>query len=163
MGGTVIRLIRGWLHALSIQINRILSWSGWVPALLIGSFTGMWFHASDLVMLILTIQTSVDAAATKTLQSDVRAADEKKDELLRQQIAEVRRHTDILIDMMSAAQRRDELAAKRDKMMLTALENRHDLLEFLGKEVSEKHEQRKAPNPSGRKRASNRRTTRKKP
>lgn len=157
------------LDRLSLWINRVMSWSAWVPVLLVGSFTGVWLHQTDLVMLILTVQTSLDAAATKTLQSHVRALDDKKNDFIRQQlidssdlIVEVRRQNDLLLDLMHRAERRDALAAKRDKTTLQAIEASTEILELMGKEVGRNEQARKTAATARRKRAQNGRSARKK-
>ena len=166
---SVFMRAKGMLDRVAFFVGAVMSWPAWVPLILVGSVVGLWFHLSDLVMLLLTIQTSVDAAATKTLQSHVRLVDDLKDQQLHQQISdssaivvEVRRQNDLLIDLMMQAQRRDQLSAKRDKMTLAALEARNDLLEYLREEVLRHEHTRKTPASSRGKRTTHGRRDRKK-
>jgi hypothetical protein len=137
-----VRLFARANEAVALLLNRVLSWSVWVPILMLGSMAGVWLHQTDIVMLLLTIQTSVDAAATKTLQSHLRDADERRERILQEQVeniaalaVDIRGQNDLILDLMRDAERRDLCAAKRDKAMLLSLEAHNDLLAFLGEEV----------------------------
>lgn len=157
--------VRAAVESFSLLLNRVLSWSVWVPIFLLGSMVGVFIGRTDLVMLILTIQTSVDAAATKTLQSHVREIEDGRARLLWETVestsalvVEIRNQSDSIIELMRAAERRDRLAAKRDRVILDALEASGDLYEFIatkGASVDGKHAI-KAPrckSTPGRKRA----------
>lgn len=142
--GSVWRGIRIAIESTNLILNRVLSWSIWVPVLLVGSVIGVYFKYEDIVMLLLTIQTSVDAAATKTLQSHVREADEERHRLFRESlestrsvVQQTREQTAMLIEYMRAAERRDRLSAKRDKLILDAIEASGVLYEYMAKEHRE--------------------------
>jgi hypothetical protein len=78
-------------------------------------------------------------------------------------LVEVRRIQDAQIDMMLAAERRDKVAAKRDTVMLTALEARNDVIDFLRKEAKTHESAGKTRRAPSGKRTAHGRTNRKKP
>lgn len=136
----------------NLWLGEKLSWHGWPLLLLLLSACGIALHRNDAVMVILTVQTAIDAAATKTLQNAVHEADKRRDKMMTKQIqtltetvVEVKRQGDTLTAMMAAAERRDRLSAKRDTMILMALESRSELLDFVTKGGTENDPQRKNP------------------
>lgn len=117
----------------ALSFGSILSWPIWLPAILLGSLIGWVFHENDLIMLLLTIQTSVDSAATKMLQNHVRNKDEARD---MRNDARDQRAEEMLTEiksLVSSAAARDRQAAKQGRMMLAAISAQNDLLDFIVK------------------------------
>lgn len=166
----MIAAIRAANAEFALWFGSILAWPAWLPFILLGSAVGLVFRREDVVMVLLTVQTSVDAAATKMLQNHVRAKDDKRDELMAEQvqaltemICELKRQNDAITDMMNAATRRDKLAAKRDAMILTALESRGDLYDFVREGVSSIDAARKTARRAGPPRKTHGRANRQRP
>ena len=103
----------------ALWFGTILSWPIWLPLILMGSVFGWAFQKNDLVMLLLTIQTSVDSAATKMLQNHVRKKDEE--------------HDNFIIAMLENQEKRDKTASRQMKMLLTSVQATNDLLEYMMK------------------------------
>lgn len=150
----MLRSGNAWLN---LRLGEMLSWPGWPISLLAGSILCLVLGRSDFLMVVLTVQTSLDAAATKTLQAHVREedarrhiADEARDAKIqetldaveailidqREQTDLLREQTDVIRDMLVAAKRRDRIFSKQNTMILTALSTHDELSRFLRKEVS---------------------------
>lgn len=165
------------------RVNAILArgaaWQGWPLTILILGTFGVTFRLYDMILYVLSLQASIATAVSDIRQREAqmedarrRLADEKRDALLHESVeaitatlVDVRAITDGLMDMAEAAERRDKIAAKRDKMILTALESRGDLYDFLTKGGTLPHydKQRKTTRRSGTDRKAHGRPNRKRP
>lgn len=101
--------------ALAMRLGVMMSWPEWVPLIVFGSLIGWYFRWTDVLMLLLTIQTSADAAATKMLQNHVREEDERRD----------KNHEAILLELRRLARR----ASKNDRAILDAFAMHNELME----------------------------------
>lgn len=126
-------------------LASLAAWPGW-PLLILAMTTFAWaLNLTEKLLVILSVQASVASAVMDIRQrkaaqeeNDRREAEEKRDALLRETVEdvealalEIKAMADSLIDMVEAAARRDRLNAKSQKMILTALESRGDLYDFL--------------------------------
>ena len=123
----------------ALGLGAVLSWPVWLPLILLCSFAGWMFRESDLLVLVLTIQTAVDSAATKMLQNHVRSKDVERESRMESILTEIRAQNE-------AALIRDKQAAKQTKMILAAVNasnaTQAALLDFLRKEGSHRESTR---------------------
>ena len=124
----------------TLWLSAILAWSSWTPVLLFGSLLGLVLRHEDVVMVILTVQTSIDAQATKTLQAHFRAQDQKQGAILSETIesvaemlGQVRAMQDSMLDIVARAEHGDRISAKSQKMILAALESQNNFYDLLAK------------------------------
>lgn len=169
------------LRTLVTRVNEILAlgaaWPGWPVTILVMATCGITFHLTDFVLFILSVQASLASAvmdirqrAAAEEEKQRRESDAKRDALVQESVeaatamlVEVRRMQDTQMDMMEASERRDKLAAKRDKMMLTALQARNDLLDFFRKEANVHDSSRKTRRATTGKRKTHGRANTKRP
>lgn len=107
----------------SFWLGRILSWSIWVPAIIAISALGLFvFHWSDGIIMILTVQTAVDAAATKTMQNVLREHDTKRVDAEEKRDKEWREYVD---GRLEALTEKDTALFALCSRMLSLLEDRN--------------------------------------
>lgn len=119
----MVTAIRNANAEFSLWFGTILSWPIWLPLILAGSLFGWVLQKNDLIMLLLTIQTSVDSAATKMLQNHVRGKDEERDK--------------VIVAMLRDQEKRDKTTARQMRAVLVAMNTQNDLLKFLTRGGSE--------------------------
>jgi hypothetical protein len=137
--GRMLSFIKQANREFALWFGTILSWPIWLPLILLGSLFGWTFQKNDLVMLLLTIQTSVDSAATKMLQNHVRSKDEAHDKFIEQ--------------MLKDQAKRDKTSERQMKMLLTSVQATNDLLTlFMEGGVANVRRRPKTPRRGNRKR-----------
>lgn len=59
-------------------LSGVLSWPVWTPLILVAATVGYALHYYDALVYIMTVQTSLDTAATKTVQQVLRTMEEHR-------------------------------------------------------------------------------------
>lgn len=162
------------------RVNGILAlgaaWPGWPCTILVLATVGITLRLSDLILYGLSVQASIAAAVMDIRQREQsvedekrRKQDDKRDKMMAEAVdntadlvVEMHGQNEAILELMRAAERRDKMAAKRDRAMLAALEARNDLLQFLRKEVQkyDRAAKEKSTRPPSRQRAQNGRANR---
>lgn len=66
------------IEKFSWWLSDVLSWPIWTPLILLASTLGYALHLYDALVYIMTVQTSLDTAATKTVQKILRTMEDRR-------------------------------------------------------------------------------------
>lgn len=66
------------IEKFSWWLSDVLSWPIWTPLILLASTLGYALHLYDALVYIMTVQTSLDTAATKTVQKILRTMEYRR-------------------------------------------------------------------------------------
>jgi hypothetical protein len=129
------------------KAGEILSWSVWFPIIVFGTTGWLVYHQLThgrfddglvILVLILTIQTSIDSISSKLFQQSLRRSDAKRDEQWMHQLASMAELTiAIKTELDNSAERdeatriRDDQSAIRDLTIFETTQRLVNVLEYL--------------------------------